>query len=163
MTGPYGPPDDQPQWGQPQFRPPGGVVPAIGYSVAPPQAPQGARENGAEEFTVPPKKKRSALPWVFGALAVVVLGAAVVLVLGFVAPGWFTRTVFDAAGVEKGIERTLTDSYHLDGVTGVSCPEDQPVEPGHRFDCRVTLESGEKTVTVTVKDSLGIYEVGYPK
>ncbi len=95
----------------------------------------------------------------FGAL--VVIGA--VLVLGFVAPGWFVRPVFDSASVAKGVSQTLKSSYGIKGVGEVSCPDGQPVEVAHRFDCKVTIDSQAKAVTVTVKNSKGVYEVGHPK
>lgn len=177
MTSPYGPPGGPPPWGQPPQGPgmyPGGVPqagPAYGQPGYPPPAygpPPGYGQRppqpgfGAPPPVPAPKKKRSALPWVLGS-AVLVVVAAVVLVLGFVTPGWFVRTVFDASSVEKGVQQTLEGSYRLGKVESVSCPSGQAVRPQVRFDCQVTVNGAEKTVTVTVKNDKGTYEVGHPR
>lgn len=170
------PPQGYPQQGYPQQ---GGYAgpppPAQPVQQQPIQQPQYAHPYGYGQPqpyyqspggfgfpAVPPKKKRSALPWIIGgAGALVVL--AVVLVLGFVAPGFFVRSVFDAASVEKGVTQTLKGSYTIAGVGAVTCPDGEPVEVGHRFDCRVQINGADKTVTVTVKNDQGVYEVGHPK
>ena len=51
----------------------------------------------------------------------------------------------------------------MQGVSGVTCPEGQEVEPGNSFQCQVQLGGQAKTVTVTVKNAEGVYEVGHPK
>ncbi|MER7011373.1 DUF4333 domain-containing protein [Saccharopolyspora sp. NPDC000359] len=189
MSSPYGPPPGgYPHWGQlppntgmPQGGP--GYPPQPGYP--PPQPPPPPQQYGYGQqyqqpggqyqqyqppggqfpppggFGAPPRKKRSALPWVLSGSGVVVV--AVVLVLGFVAPGWFVRSVFDATSVEKGVEQTLKGSYGLAGVGSVSCPGGQPVRTGNRFDCQVEIGSETKSVTVTVKTDKGVYEVGHPR
>ena len=175
MTSPYGPPGGPPPWGQPPQGPgtyPGGVPqggPVYGQPPgypAPAYGPPGygyGRQQQPPGFGAPaPKKKRSALPWVLSSVVLVVV-AAVVLVLGFVTPGWFVRTVFDAASVEKGVQQTLEGSYRLGEVESVSCPSGQAVAPQSRFDCQVTIGGSEKTVTVTVKNDKGTYEVGHPR
>ncbi|GAA2807039.1 DUF4333 domain-containing protein [Saccharopolyspora taberi] len=175
MSSPYGPPGGPPQWGQ---RPPGpgpyqGGVPQAGpaYGRQPgyPAPSYGAPGYGygpppgfGPGAPVPGKKKRSALPWVLSS-AVLVVVAAVVLVLGFVTPGWFVRTVFDAASVEQGVQQTLEGSYRLGAVESVTCPSGQAVRAQTRFDCQVSVNGAEKTVTVTVKNDKGVYEVGHPR
>jgi uncharacterized protein DUF4333 len=187
MSSPYGPPGGYPQWGQPPQgpgMPPGGMQPAVpGYpqqgppqqEQRPPQQPYGYGQQqypqGGHQlppsadygqYAQPPRKKRSALPWVLSGIgAVVVIG--VVLVLGFVVPGWFVQPVFDSASVEKGVTQTLKNSYGLSGVGEVSCPDGEPVQVSHRFDCKVSIDSQTRTVTVTVKNDKGVYEVGHPK
>ncbi|MFI0464597.1 DUF4333 domain-containing protein [Saccharopolyspora sp. 5N102] len=145
------PPPQQPpqQYGYGQPYPPGGA-----------QFPQQGGFGQFDEFG--PKKKRSALPWVSAGIIVVIL-ALVVLVLGFITPGWFVKPVFDSASVEKGVSQTLRSSYGMTGVSQVSCPAGQRVAVGHRFDCKVTVDSQPKTVTVTVKNEKGVYEVGHPR
>ncbi|CAM01571.1 uncharacterized protein DUF4333 [Saccharopolyspora erythraea NRRL 2338] len=188
MTNPYGPPGgQQPPWGQQPQGPgpyPGGV-PQSGYGCgqpggyghqggyggqpygAPPapygQYPQGGF-GGQPGFggPAPEKRKRRALPWVLGGVVLVVVAAAV-FVLGFVAPGWFVRSVFDAESVEKGVRQTLETSYRLGDVGPVTCPSGQAVQPGHSFDCRVTVEGRQQSVKVTVKNDKGTYEVGHPR
>ncbi|MGI8306848.1 DUF4333 domain-containing protein [Saccharopolyspora hattusasensis] len=155
---PQQPPQQPPQPPHPQQQP---------YGYGRPQYPQGGQypaPGGYGRFDQfeRPKKKRSALPWVLGGIGAV-LAVGVVLVLGFVTPGWFVRPVFDAASVEKGVTQTLKGSYGLQGVGNVSCPSGQPVAVGQRFDCKVGIDSATKTVTVTVKNEKGVYEVGHPK
>ncbi|GAB3292988.1 DUF4333 domain-containing protein [Parasphingorhabdus pacifica] len=109
----------------------------------------------------PPRKRRSALPWILGSLLMLIAGA-IVLVLGFVSPGWFVGNVFDTRSVELGVKQTLEDSYRISGVESVSCPAEEPVEPGHSFVCDAHISGEAKAVAVTVKDEDGIYEVGHP-
>ncbi|MHA6804768.1 DUF4333 domain-containing protein [Salinifilum ghardaiensis] len=153
----------QPQWGAqwqpPQHRPvpaaPPGEDPGPGASAGPGGAPAGPGPEG-------PRRGRARLPWLLsGGAAAVVL--AVVAVLGFVAPGWFVRPVFDAAGVQKGIAQTLRDSYRIGDVEQVRCPSGQRVAAGHQFDCRVRIGGETQVVTISVKNDRGVYEVGHPK
>ncbi|MEU6131061.1 DUF4333 domain-containing protein [Saccharopolyspora sp. NPDC047091] len=122
------------------------VVGPPGRGSAPPSAP----------------RTRSKVPWVFGG-AVLVTVAGSLAVVGFVHPGVLVHDRFDADGLQRGVEQTLRDSYHLGTVESVSCPAGQEVVAGNRFDCQVTLGGGTKPVSVTVRDSSGIYEVGYPR
>ncbi|MEU6266472.1 DUF4333 domain-containing protein [Saccharopolyspora shandongensis] len=159
------PPPQQPPQPSPQAPPQ--QPPQYGYGQQyPPVGAQFQQQGGFGQFDEfgpkKPKKKRSALPWVFAGIIVVIL-ALVVLVLGFITPGWFVKPVFDSASVEKGVSQTLRSSYSLTGVGQVSCPAGQQVAVGHRFDCKVTIDSQPKTVTVTVKNVKGVYEVGHPR
>ncbi|RRO18056.1 DUF4333 domain-containing protein [Saccharopolyspora rhizosphaerae] len=151
-------PIQQPQYGQPYGQPPFGQHP---YGWGQPQ-PYYPSPGGFAFPPVPHERKRSKLPWVLGG-AGALLVIAVVLVLGFVAPGFFTRSVFDAASVAKGVTQTLKGSYNIAGVGAVTCPDGQPVEVRHRFDCQVSINGATKVVTVTVKNEDGVYEVGHPK
>lgn len=193
MSSPYGPQGGYPQWGQqpqgpgvqpggmpPGYPPPGGFAPPQPPQAPPPQSqpqqqPQSQQLYGygqPQPFypspggfgfqPEPPRKKRKVLPWVLGGLGTLLV-IAVVCVLGFVTPGWFVSSVFDASSVQKGVEQTLKDSYGIQGVSGVTCPEGQEVEPGSSFQCRVQVDGQDKTVTVTVKNAEGVYEVGHPK
>ena len=110
----------------------------------------------------PVRRKKSGLPWIVGGLLAVVL-AAIVLVLGFVAPGSLLRDVFDSRGVADGVQQVLRDAYRIDGVRSVSCPGGQPAEPGTRFDCRAVIGDKSRTVTVAVVDSDGRFEVSRPR
>lgn len=141
MSTPYGPPPGTP--------PPAPYGPSTGVPA----------EGGFYEPA--PRRRRSPLRWVL--VGIGVLGVLAVLFLGFVAPGWFSRTVFDAGAVQQGVERTLKDSYGIRGVGTVTCPPGQPVEPSHAFDCRVRVGGQQRTVTVTVTDDRGTYRVGRPE
>ncbi|WP_258348476.1 DUF4333 domain-containing protein [Saccharopolyspora gregorii] len=110
----------------------------------------------------PAPRTRSKVPWVFGG-AVLVTVAGSLAVVGFVHPGVLVHDRFDPESVQQGVAQTLRDSYHLGTVESVSCPAEQQVVPGNRFDCQVTLGGGTKPVSVTVRDASGTYEVGYPR
>jgi hypothetical protein len=182
MTNPYGPPGGHPRpWGQQPQGPgahPGGMAgpgygqhggyvqqpygapPGYGqYAYAPHQGGYGAPPG----FGPPPQPRRkSRLPWILATLIGLVI-VAIVLVTGFVTPGLLIRTVFDANSVQRGVQQILEQSYRFGNVQSVTCPRDEPVERSRTFDCQVDLGGQNKSVTVTVKDTKGVYEVGYPK
>lgn len=103
--------------------------------------------------------KKSMLPWILAGAAALLLG--LFLVLGFVAPGFFNRTVFDQAAVEDGVQRILSDEYSQ-SAEDVQCPADQPVEVDSTFTCTATIDGDERSVTVTVRTDDGQYEVSQP-
>lgn len=135
---PYG----QQPYGQPGQQPYGGYGPG-GY-------PPG-----------PTSKKSSAPIWI--AVAVVVLAAAAVGVLGFVTPGWFTTKVFDQSAVQDGVKKILTEKYNERNVESATCPADQEVKKDRKFDCTVTVDGEDRTVTITPRDDNGEYEVSQPR
>lgn len=178
---PYGDPGSarpvpaQPPHGAP---PPGwgpfsGQLPLPGYAASPGQDPSPGHHgsgswhhggSGAPQGFPDPvfegrRRKRSSWPWLLGGFGVV--AAVVVLFLGFVTPGWFHRTVFDAGAVQQGVQRVLEGTYGVQGVESVNCPDGEPVEPSHTFDCRVVVDGRTRTVTVTVTGTEGVYEVGH--
>ncbi|MDR7303468.1 DUF4333 domain-containing protein [Haloactinomyces albus] len=118
------------------------------------QEPQGFPDPALENT----RTRRSRGPWLLGGLGVV---AAAVVFLGFVAPGWFHRTVFSADAMQKGVQRILEDVYGVSGIDSVTCPSGEPVEASHTFECRVTVDGRNRTVTITVTDAEGTYEVGH--
>ncbi|MFC7342721.1 DUF4333 domain-containing protein [Saccharopolyspora griseoalba] len=159
---PQAPPPQQPApQAQPQQPPQAPPQPQQQYGYGQPQ-PFYPSPGGFGFQPEPPRKKRKALPWVLGGLGGLLV-IAVVCVLGFITPGWFVSSVFDAGSVQKGVEQTLKDSYGIPGVSGVTCPDGQEVEPGNSFQCQVRVDGQDKTVTITVKNAEGVYEVGHPK
>jgi len=76
---------------------------------------------------------------------------AIVLVLGFVVPGWFRATVFDENAVAGGVEQVLTEQGLA--VEAVSCPPDMTVEVDNTFSCQVTVEGEQREVSITVSPS----------
>ncbi|WP_196073436.1 DUF4333 domain-containing protein [Nakamurella alba] len=74
--------------------------------------------------------------------------------------------IFDQVALESGVMKILTDQapggYGLVGIEKVSCPTNQPVAAGTSFVCSVLQDGLLKSVTVTVKDDDGLYEVGIP-
>ncbi|MPZ65386.1 MAG: DUF4333 domain-containing protein [Pseudonocardiaceae bacterium] len=99
----------------------------------------------------------SPLPWLVGIgtllLTVVLLAVAV--------PNSLLSTEFDELAVQRGVAQVLTDSGYI--VVLVSCPAGQPVEVGHSFDCRASIDGQQRDVTITVRTSGGEYEVGAPR
>jgi hypothetical protein len=91
----------------------------------------------------------------------VVVVIVVVAVLGFVTPGFFNTRVFDAAALQEGVQRVLTQDYELD-VSSVTCGEGVRVEVGATFECQATIDGEQVTVPITVTSEDGGYEVGRP-
>jgi hypothetical protein len=172
----YGPPQGQPQYGQPApGQPRGAEWPGQqqqGWGqYAPAQQPgqqwsgqpQGTQQWGqGPELPEPVKRSGSGkkgLPLIIGGAVVVV---AVIAVLGFVAPGFFVTRVFDAAALQDGVQRVLTQDYGLTGVAGVRCADGIRVAEGATFECDATADGAPVKVPVTVTGSDGAYEVGRP-
>jgi hypothetical protein len=103
---------------------------------------------------------------VIGVLSAIV--AAVVLVLGFWAPGFFVTTKLDVNKAQAGVQQILSDStngYGAKNVKDVKCNNGQnpTVKKGASFDCDVSIDGTKRSVTVTFQDNKGTYEVGRPK
>jgi hypothetical protein len=165
-SGPYG---GEPEygWQQPEYEP------AARYGADP---PSGAGSYGAETGRRAPAwapvspgasaasrrstHRRRGPRWVplAAAAAVVVL----LLVLGFVTPGWFVTRVFDAGAVQTGVAKILTDDYGAEGVADVRCPENVGVVAGATFTCDATIDGDPVKVPLKVTDGGGRYEVGRP-
>ena len=173
---PYGrrPPDPAPDptagWGRPPAGGWGGPEPAAGGAVPGPYGdePQYGWQPQYEPSwgqDYPTKPRRSAQQRGRQRLLVAVVAAlvvVVVLVLGFVTPGWFVTRVFDAAAVQTGVTKILTDDYATDGVADVRCPQNVQVTAGATFSCDATIDGDPVTVPITVTDDRGGYQVGRP-
>ncbi|MGW4057079.1 DUF4333 domain-containing protein [Amycolatopsis sp. NPDC004747] len=188
QPGGYTPPQ-QPQWGQqpppygqqpgggypqsgPQAQPQYGQQPGGGYPQSGPQAqPQYGQQPGgqydygqqfpgtaAPEEEKPAKSKKGLLIGVV--LAIVAVAAF--LVLGFVAPGFLKTQVFNNTQMQTDVQKLLTETYKIDGVTGVTCPAEQKVEDGAKFECTATIAGKPQQVPITVKGTGGNYEVSPP-
>ncbi|SFW82210.1 DUF4333 domain-containing protein [Amycolatopsis australiensis] len=189
QPGGYTPPQ-QPQWGQqpppygqqpgggypqsgPQAQPQYGQQPGGGYPQSGPQAqpqygqqPPGQYDYGQQQFPgqsspegeKPAKSKKGLL---IGIIALVVV-VAVVGILGFVTPGFFKTQVFNNTQMQADVQKLLTDTYKIEGVTGVTCPADQKVEDGAKFECTATIAGKPQQVPITVKGDGGNYEVSPP-
>jgi hypothetical protein len=48
-------------------------------------------------------------------------------------------------------------------ITGVQCPEDQPVRTGTEFTCTATVDGRPQQVPVRLVDDVGTYSVGQPR
>ena len=176
---PYG--QQQPGGGYPQSGPqaqpgygqqPGGAYPQSGpqqqpqYGQQPPQGQydygqQGQQQfpgQGAPEGEKPAKSKKGLLI----GIVVLVVVVAVVGVLGFVAPGFFKTQVFNNTQMQTDVQKLLTETYKIDGVTGVTCPAEQKVQDGAKFDCTATIAGKPVQIPITVKGDGGNYEVSPP-
>ncbi|WP_033260673.1 DUF4333 domain-containing protein [Amycolatopsis vancoresmycina] len=189
QPGGYAPPP-QPQWGQqpppygqqpgggypqsgPQAQPQYGQQPGGGYPQSGPQAqPQYGQQQpgqydygqqqyagaGAPEAEKPAKSKKGLLIGVIVAVAVV----AVFLFTAFVTPGFLKTQVFNNTQMQTDVQKLLTETYKIDGVTGVTCPAEQKVEDGAKFECTATIAGKPQQVPITVKGTGGNYEVSPP-
>ncbi len=108
----------------------------------------------------PPRSGRSKLLLILGGVGVLIVAA--VLVLGFVTPGFFVSKVFDTAAVQTGVQKTLTDSYGIQGVTGVTCGQNIAVTAGNTFTCDATIAGKPARIPVKITSNAGDYEVGRP-
>ncbi|HET9140474.1 DUF4333 domain-containing protein [Actinophytocola sp.] len=116
----------------------------------------------------PPKRKSNAWIWIL--VAVVVLAAGAVVILGLVYPGFFVKKVFDESALEgdNGVRKVLTASYGVqnDQIQSIDCPANQEVKQGVKFSCTVKLGGDnpkEQVVDITVRNDDGEYEVGTPR
>lgn len=166
-------PPQQPQPGDPQ-QPPGqapGSGPdatvAGGYPPAPAHPgqpfPGGAYPPPGEPAgSGPDSGGRSRVNKIVYALAaLLVLGAAAVLITAFWQPGWAPKNLSGSAAAD-GVTRVLTDDYGLSDVSDVSCPDGERVEQGASFTCSLQLSGQAQQVTVTFVDDDGTYEVSRP-
>lgn len=70
---------------------------------------------------------------------------------------------FSRASVELGVAKVLKDSYGIEDVGNVQCPERMEVTVGAVYVCTLEVEGAGKNVTIRVTKSDGTYEVGRPE
>lgn len=125
----------------------------------------GYNQPGFAPQQAPAKSNKGLIVGISG--LVVILAVAAVLL--FLWPGFLNKKVFDGGKVAQGVTSILTSptpggyGYSAADVTGVSCPSDQAVKAGTTFTCSLTYKGKPSTVTITVKDDNGTYEVGLPQ
>jgi hypothetical protein len=82
-------------------------------------------------------------------------------------PGFGRTTVFDEEALESayGVAKILVEFYDYTwaAIEDVDCPADQEVKPGSTFTCALTLGGEDHTVTITVVNEDGEYEVSVPE
>lgn len=155
-----------PQQGQPQQGYPGqqpyGAPPQQGF---PGQQPYGAPAQPLYGQSSPygqqgtPKKSKTPL---IAAIAGVVVVLLILGVTAFITPGFAISKVLNAAAVEDGVQKILTDTYKITDVTKVSCPSNQKVKNGGTFTCKATIGGKDTDVKITITDDNGTYQVGRP-
>lgn len=178
-TAPYYPPQQFPQ--QPGYPPQPGQygMPTAPYGQQPGQpgpypqqpGPYGQYPQQPGPYGPPPqqrsKRSLAVIGTVVGALAAIVI--AVVLVMGFWAPGFFVTTKLNINSAQQGVQQILTDNttgYGAKNVKDVKCNEgkgDPVVKKGTSFTCAVSIDGTKRHVTVTFQDDKGTYEVGRPQ
>ncbi|TDV44883.1 DUF4333 domain-containing protein [Actinophytocola oryzae] len=149
----YGQPQNP--YGQPQnpYGPPSGEF-ASPYSQHPYQQQQQPKKGGGA--------------WIWVLMVVVVLGVAAFLVLGLVTPGFLNTKVFDQSALQgdEGVKKILVNDYKYENIESVSCPADQEVKQGNKFDCTVKIggdDPKDLTVQITVTSDDGQYQVALPE
>lgn len=152
----YGPPPQQP------YGPPSGYGPAPGPAPGqgpPPGYGPPTRGFGGDPFGEGPRRPKRKLPWLLAGAGVLVV-VALIAVLGFVTPGFFRTTVFNADAVAGGVEQVLTDQGYA--VQNVTCPSGIEVVSGATFTCQATIDGQQREVPITVRTDDGEYEVANP-
>lgn len=149
----YGQPGQQ--YGQPGQQQYGGPA------SQPFQSPYQQQQSTYPATPAPAKKKSSALPWILLVIGLLVIAGGVVAAL--VLTGALGKKTFDNNAVQRGVETILTRDYGIEKVSNVSCPAGQEVKSGKTFDCSVSVDNQQRTVTITVKTDSGDYEVSQPK
>ncbi len=141
QPGPYGPPG--PYGGQYGQQP--GQYGAPGqFGQQPGQFGQPGGYGQPYGQPAPPRKSRTG-PLIGTALAVVVIGAAIVLAL------LLGQNVLDADRAESDIAEQFTQTFGV-GIE-VSCDEEMVVEDGATYECTGTTEDGEDvTIDVAITD-----------
>jgi hypothetical protein len=174
QPGHYGQPGQYPQpgqYGQPgQYPQQPGQYGQPGYPPQPGQyGPPGQYPQQPGPYGPPPGRSRRStalIGTVIGVFATIVI--AVVLVLGFWAPGFFVTTKLDVNKAQAGVQQILTDEtngYGAKNVKDVKCNNGQnpTVKKGDTFSCDVSIDGSRRHVTVTFQDNKGTYEVGRPQ
>jgi hypothetical protein len=150
---PYG---QQPQYGQqPYGQQPYGQQPQYG------QQPYGqpGYPQGNQQWNAAPAQKQSKVPFIVGGVVI----AAIVVAGGIYAATSLGGDTLDNSAVQSGVAKIVTESYGAIDVSAVSCPSGQKVEANTTFSCDLTVDGEARSVTVTVKDDQGTYEVGRPQ
>ncbi|HEY2766189.1 MAG TPA: DUF4333 domain-containing protein [Pseudonocardiaceae bacterium] len=160
-------PQGHPQPGynqQARYRQPIPTTQAYGQQYSPPAyAPYGYQAyepRDRDQLDSGRPRRRSALPWILSGVAAAVV-VVMIVVLGFIAPGFFTTTIFDQNAVQDGVQRILSDEYGQQAQS-VTCPADQEVRPGSTFTCQAVIDGARRNITITVKTDAGEYEVARP-
>ncbi len=178
----YGQPGyGQPAYGQPGYGQPGyGQGQQAGYGAQPPnygQSGYGQQDVGQgygqqqygqygqnyNQYGGQGQPAKSSNKGLIIGLSSLVAVLAILAILLFLWPGWLNKKVFDQKAVEGAVVSLVKDSYNMN-ATAASCPKAgaTQVKAGNTFDCTVTVDGDQKTLTVTVKDDAGKYEVGVP-
>lgn len=148
-----------PQGQQPS--PYGASQPGYGQQPQYGQQPYGqpGYPQGNQQWNAAPAQKQSKVPFIVGGVVI----AAIVVAGGIYAATSLGGDTLDNSAVQSGVAKIVTESYGAIDVSAVSCPSGQKVEANTTFSCDLTVDGEARSVTVTVKDDQGTYEVGRPQ
>lgn len=142
----------QPQWGQPPAQP----QPQWGQGQPQPQQ-WGQQPQWGQPGQAQGGGPKTGLVIGIVVLGVVVIGIVLVLVFALTA-----KDELDQNALQGGVQQVLSDSYGIQDVTDVSCPEGHEVEAGSIFTCSLQVSGEAKEVSVEITKDDGTYEVGRP-
>ncbi|OBA82970.1 hypothetical protein A9W99_09430 [Mycobacterium sp. 1164966.3] len=136
----------------------------VAYPMAPPWPP-----FAQQYFPTPPpapgRYPKRALLLTAAVLSILLI--AVLLILGFGAPGFFLTRQLDVHQAQAGIERVLVDpaGYRARNVDGVVCNggRNPTIKKGTTFTCEATIDSVRWQFPVRFTDNAGSYEIGQPQ
>lgn len=173
------PPMQPRQWDQPQAVVPGNwpqpqpaphFQPPANYQPYPPQrvngiAPPVFGPYGPAGYVPPGAQRKSR--WMLYTGALTVLVTAVVLITGFVAPGFFLTKQLDVAKTQTAVQQLLSDpsGYGAKNVSDVTCNDGKnpTIAKGSTFTCQATISHIKQLFVVTFTDDDGNYQVSSPK
>lgn len=154
----WGQPQPQPQWPQPQPQPQAQPQPQPQWGQGQPQPQQwGQQPQWGQPGQAQGGGPKTGLVIGIVGLGVVVIGIVLVLVFALTA-----KDELDQNALQGGVQQVLSDSYGIQDVTGVSCPEGHDVEVGSTFTCSLQVSGEAKEVSVEITKDDGTYEVGRP-
>jgi len=130
-----------------------------------PQHPT-SNETAPPPWAASPASRGLSVRW-WIAIAVALMVVAIVLFLGFVAPGFFLTRELDVSKAEDSITALLSDPSSSYGrtVSDLKCNDGQNpiIRRGQRFTCSLKIDGQAKQVEVTFTGDDGNFEVGVPK
>jgi hypothetical protein len=156
------PPPPGPPTGAPRYPGPAGP-PGAGYGPHPGQF--GPAGPYGPPYPLQRVRRPRTLAFILAGIAAAV---ALVLVLGFAWPGFFTSTELDVAAAQTGVAQVLSDNtngFGATNVTDVACNggHNPTVKKGGSFQCQVNIDGTPRHVTVIFQDDAGTYQVGQPQ
>ena len=139
-----------------------GTGPAQPSPAAPPPLPP--QPDAAPAGVVTPvtaQKRRRAILIGLGAVA------AILVVTGWLVPGFLRTRILDVHATEERVTYVLTDpaaGYGLTAVADMVCNDgtDPVVRAGATFTCSFTIDGSEYQLEVTTPDNSGVFWVGTP-
>lgn len=70
--------------------------------------------------------------------------------------------MLNTAAVESGVSKILKENYGAKDISSINCPAQIPTAAGTTVDCSVIIAGNHHTVTLSIIDDAGTYEVSRP-